>query len=375
VSKFMEWLSGISLGVAASVLAAGAVIGGLAGVFSSQHLIAPPQNTEASASAPQTEAAFIALHGSDAGSDVLAEWREVRGDHKIIAYAIAYCKPFRALVGDLDTMPRTIFSALMLDLTPIGEHSFATGALAASRDTQARPASSKSPPPSAAPEAREATVPVSTASKGILELSGYQQTMLYLSDAIGRARLSAAAEASNNYPRMTWFGWVTIGISAIATLLVTIKASMTPPSAEARRMNFVFVAVGLLAMTLSALGTALTSAKQFYDPTRAYRTSKAALLELQRLHKQVSLEFAGTLNTDTCAGGNEDSYQARLKSWSGTLGDLQAAVIMASANLQDADVAQLKAVVNNRPPPAFDKGDGRTVGARAPADSASTSSQ
>ena len=48
------------------------------------------------------------------------EWRAARSDHRLVAYAIANCKG----LYDLDRLPKNIFSTLLLDLAPNGNHVF-----------------------------------------------------------------------------------------------------------------------------------------------------------------------------------------------------------------------------------------------------------
>jgi hypothetical protein len=313
---------------------------------------------------PQTEAAFLAhFANSDVSSGVLAEWREARGDHKIIAYTIAFCKKYIDRFGSIDTMPRQLFSALMLDLTPKGEHQF-TKVTAGSATSALRNKVSTSPTQTSTAETNSETAPSALEDRQIdssnssairigsetpIQLTNFELSMLFLSDAIARARLVAASEADNNLPQMRVFGWFTIVIGAVATLLITVKASMSSPSNNSLSakgmagMKVLYIVVGLLAIGLSAAGTALTSVKQFYDPTRAYKVSQAALLQMKRLHNEIALEFVNNWDPASCQddSNTRTRMQAAFKEWSVALGNLQASVIMASANLQDADIAQL----------------------------------
>jgi hypothetical protein len=68
------------------------------------------------------ETAFIDSVEKSPDPDVMSEWREARGDHKMIAYMIYTCK---SNIDDLEKMSRSVFNLLMLDLTPLGEHKFA----------------------------------------------------------------------------------------------------------------------------------------------------------------------------------------------------------------------------------------------------------
>jgi hypothetical protein len=89
------------------------VVVGIAGYLFLARAPVPTGNPKQTASLPpQTEAAFVA-HYENASVDpeVLAEWREARGDHKMIAYVIGNCDKFRNAFGDIDVMPRRLFSA------------------------------------------------------------------------------------------------------------------------------------------------------------------------------------------------------------------------------------------------------------------------
>src|SRR5215831_5028944 len=69
---------------------------------------------------PQTEAFFLAGLGSrPSASD---EWWAARSDHRLIARAVLSCKQRSDI--SFETMPRQHFSALLLDLSPTGNHIF-----------------------------------------------------------------------------------------------------------------------------------------------------------------------------------------------------------------------------------------------------------
>jgi len=289
-----------------------------------------------------TEATFLDLQDTKSvGGEVLAEWRRARGDHRIIAYAIAYCQRMRATFASIDTMPPHVFSGLMLDLTPIGEHTFASVSQQGVQLAAGTPAltQTENVPAAGSGEIGADEQKRDGRSDKTLELSGYQQAILFLSDAIGRARLAAASESANDKPDMRMLGWVSVVIGAIATLLVTIKSSMTAPQPNQKWMRVMFYGIGIIAIMLSGTVTALTSIKQFYDPSRSYKISNAALMELQRLHKTVALDFVGSSDDIKCNAGAVDNE--KVAKWSKRLADLEGWVVMASANLQDIDITPL----------------------------------
>src|SRR5579863_935068 len=235
-----------------------------------------------------TESAFVArVEDSSDGADLTAEWRAARSDHKIIAYAVAQC-----LGVNISTMPRAVFSRLLLDLTPDGGHGW----------TRDRGQGGATPISAYAGEGDEAA----TSAAGTIHLSGYMQAALSLSDAIGRARLAAADGAGLNYPHMVLFGWITVGVSAAATMFITLRSSMSGTSSNtdprwwqkiSRVSYFMF---GVLAILLSATGTVLTSIKQFYDPTSVFMRDEQTLVQLTKLHDQVALGFIQTWDDNAC---------------------------------------------------------------------------
>ena len=103
--------------------------------------------------------------------------------------------------------------------------------------------------------------------------------MLLLSDAIARTRLEAAQQARDSKPDAFLYGWFTVILSALTTLLVTVKVSLSAPTEKSQwPYRYSFIGVGVLAMIVSATVTALTGVKQFYDPQRSYKSEEAALL-------------------------------------------------------------------------------------------------
>src|SRR5271166_6587010 len=90
-------------------------------------------------------------------------------------------------------------------------------------------------------------------------------------------------------------------------------------------------------MFISATVTVLSSAKQFYDPQRTYKSSEAALLELRKMQSQVSFEFIRTWDDGKCTSENTD-FNAQLIRWSRRLANIEAVIVEASADLQDADL-------------------------------------
>jgi hypothetical protein len=320
-------LSWTALAVLAVMVAI--VVGGVATYVGLIHLPVESARvgTETKSEKPATEDEFISNFSNRNASDpVSSEWRAVRGDHKIIAYAIASCKQFRQKYGNFDIMPRHLFSLLLLDLTPLGGHDFSPGTVASDQSSTVKAEANQVDLTSNIPSGTTENLP---------ELTHYQQSMLLMSDAIARARLEAARQADSTTYKAMAFGWFTVALSGLATLFITIKASMSVP--KAGEYDWKFLTIGYFAMAISALVTVLSSAKQFYDPQRTYKSSEAALLELRRLQNQVSFEFIRTWDDSKCSIENND-FDTLLRAWSQRLANIEAVIVEASADLQDADL-------------------------------------
>lgn len=224
----------------------------------------------------QTEAVFLA--GIKSPPD---EWSDGRADHRLIAYAVFNCKRLAGVT--IDTMPRQMFTALLLDLTPNGNHVFETkdgdDAIMAARDKDAP----------------------------TFHLTSTDHEILSLSNSIARARLLAAGVASSNAPDVYQLGLITLIITALATLFVTLQGRMKPVelddaekkdlerSSFFRRVGYSlsgpgagFRLVAFFAISLSITGTSLTGLKQIYDPTRTLAQNTRALLELRQLHQKLA---------------------------------------------------------------------------------------
>jgi hypothetical protein len=229
--------------------------------------------------------------------------------------------------GHAENMPRQLFTLLLLDLTPLGGHEFS------SATALKEPVSKRGPEPKIV-----ASNAASDTEDNSAEFTHYEQSMLFLSDAIARARLEAAKQADSTTTKAIAFGWITVALSGLATLFVAIKASMpVPKEADGKKKGYLwtFYTVGYFEMLLSATVTVLSSAKQFYDPQRTYKSSEAALLELRKLQNQVSFEFIQTWDDAKCT---TEGNAPQLQSWAQRLANIEAVIVEASANLQDADL-------------------------------------
>jgi hypothetical protein len=320
-------------------LVVAACVGAIAAYYTGVNPIAAVTSGSSSAEIPEvlgTEQEFLKSVASiSTAVPVSSEWREARADHKIIAYAIANCKQVRDKLSQFADMPPRWFSLLLLDLTPVGGHEFyvkkASVELASKSTADDKNAKSTD---------ADSKIKLISANNSA-ELTHYEQSMLFLSDAIARARLEAANQADSTTSKAIAFGWITVALSGLATLFVAIKASMRSPkeTGESRTYLGMFYAVGFLAMLISATVTVLSSAKQFYDPQRTYKSSEAALLELRKLQNQVSFEFIRTWDNDNCRSKlDETSSATSLNKWSNKLANIEGIIVEAAANLQDTDL-------------------------------------
>jgi len=258
----------------------------------------------------QTEAYFI----NGLKAQPFDEWWNARSDHKLLAYAVLNCKRLTTLA--VDVMPRQLFSALLLDLDPNGNHVFLAkdgdDAALADRDKDAVP----------------------------LPLTPVDQQLLALSDSIARARLVAADGATSNMPWVQRLGLATVIVSALATLFVTLqgktraveltdqqKETLDAAGPGTRLLHAVsgpgsgFRWVAFLAIVLSITGTALTGLKQVYDPTRILTQNTRALLDLRQLHQEV------ILSVECQQGAMATVPQKKMTEWTGAIRRIRATVL------------------------------------------------
>jgi hypothetical protein len=231
---------------------------------------------------PQTEQIF--LNGISSLPDKNSEWWAARVDHRLLAQAVLNC----ALPDNVQitSVPRHYYRALLLDLTPNGDHAFATN----------------SPSEAASLASVEKNTPP-------LRLGNDEVTLLGLSDSIARARIAAADGASVNVPWVQRLGIAAVVISALATLFVTLQGRMRAvelddgqrkemaQSAFYKRVSYLLFGAGsgfrwvaFFAIGLSIAGTSLAGLKLVYDPTRTLTQNTRSLLQLRQLHQAVALK-------------------------------------------------------------------------------------
>jgi hypothetical protein len=122
-------------------------------------------------------------------------------------------------------------------------------------------------------------------------LNSYQRSLVYLSDAISRARGDAAAALSKHSTRANWLQWASVIIGALVTILVSVKA-IVPAN------NSWSTPVGVLAIVFSALGTACAGMIAFYGSGESVARTQRTLIQLRELHRDMA--FAVVSTRDMC---------------------------------------------------------------------------
>jgi hypothetical protein len=122
-------------------------------------------------------------------------------------------------------------------------------------------------------------------------LTNYQNSALYLSDAISRGRIQAAKAAADSDDKRIMYQWALIVIGAITTILISIKSM-------SNERTSVYLTIGILAIIFAALGTACSSIIAFYNPNDLYYRNERALLQLRQLHIDLAAEVVSA--NDPC---------------------------------------------------------------------------
>jgi hypothetical protein len=319
----------------------GAIVAGVIALLTGCSQQPPPQSAAVQSMTRMSEADFQrSIPPSDLdGGERESEWRAARSDHHVIANAILACKN---RFEEIASMSPSVFSALLLDLTPRGSH-FIPGVASAAADktTPARQSggldggfvklaaaadaggvnSGADRSDFGQPEPIDKAV-TPAPNRDTIALTATEWYLLAMSDSIARARLSATAARADAFdPAKKIWLW-TLLIGGLATFFVTLQAKMTPPAAPAesgapggatspseprfwRRLrsrlphqtrSFVYQFIVIGAIALSITGTSLNALKQYFDPTRALVQNELALMDLRKLHQSV-------IQAASCDGG------------------------------------------------------------------------
>jgi hypothetical protein len=266
------------------------------------------------------------------------EWRAARSDHHVIANAILACKD---RFEEIASMSPSVFSALLLDLTPKGSHILSAVAppvadkgiqtsRGSDRDSDgfvrtAAAAQGGSEDAAQKSENQQAAKTGATESnRDKIALTATEWYLLATSDSIARMRLMAVTARADAFdPAKKIWVW-TLLIGGLATFFVTLQAKMSPPAAPAgaaatanaaapagaaapaaspppvasgwqwlgvrlphhfRRFLYQFVIIGAIALSITS--TSLNALKQYFDPTRALVQNELAMMDLRKLHQSV----------------------------------------------------------------------------------------
>jgi hypothetical protein len=150
----------------------------------------------------------------EAGVASSRELTSAMGQHFFIALPISKCFPDSDV--SKTNVSSTVFATFMLGLQPLGNHAW----------------SSRGDFPNGDPEPS-------------IKLTNYQMSVLVLSDAITRARMRFADNATTNKSRMEFYQWILIILGALTTILISLKSILNERTPG-------FVAVGVFAVIFSA---------------------------------------------------------------------------------------------------------------------------
>ena len=151
-----------------------------------------------------------------------------------------------------------------------------------------------------------------------INLTNFQNAVIYLSATISQARLQTAAVAADSKRWRTWVEWTLVLVGAVTTILISIKSI-------ANERTGVYLTIGILAIIFSALGTAGASLNAFYAPGNSYLRSEKELGQLRLLHSDVA-KYVASMSENICASidlnKSEDVHAKEVKNFSTRLGDI-----------------------------------------------------
>ncbi len=209
-------------------------------------------------------------------SEVAQEWRYATTDHEGIAHAIAACNK----ISDLRSQPDYILSQLRIGVAPDGTY---------------------------------ASMSDGGKSGEEYKFTNFQRAVIYLSDAIRRARYVAATTVTENHSNMAKFEVAIVVIGAITTVLISIKALATANE------EWLFW-LGIAAIIFSAAGTATSALNSYFKPNELYTSSVKSLANLRQLHTEIAVGVMGISNPDNCPkidlNQKNDENRKQLQDWS-----------------------------------------------------------
>jgi hypothetical protein len=141
------------------------------------------------------------------------------------------------------------------------------------------------------------------AIQNAVELPGYFDATLYLSNAIGKERTRLAGQAVIQNLVMEAFEWTIVASGLFTTVLIGVKALASPRSRD-------YLLLAVAAIALSSLSTAVATLNSFYTPRLEYERIERSLTSLQTLHRTLASGIAREKHA--CDGKGEwTSWRAR----------------------------------------------------------------
>lgn len=115
-------------------------------------------------------------------------------------------------------------------------------------------------------------------------LPGYLDAALYLSHATAIARGQLAGKAVVDELISELFEWTIVATGLFTTILISVKAFASPRSSG-------YMAMAVMAIVLSSLGTGVATLNQFYTPRIEFEKTQRSLASLRTLHWTLASEL------------------------------------------------------------------------------------
>jgi hypothetical protein len=206
--------------------------------------------------------------------------------HFYVALPVSLCYP-KLDLAHRSALPTIVQSSFLLGLMPNGSHSW--------DDVPADPKS----------------MPFADAEKPF-RLNNFQSSLLYLSDNIAQSRAQAATGVAENNAERNRYEWGIVIIGALTTIFISIKSMSTSQSSW-------YVAIGILAILFSAVGTSASSLNAFYAPSDGYIRNQKSLTQLRQLHADLG-RYVASIGDDICkpmdANNAQDTKAKSVKEFS-----------------------------------------------------------
>ncbi|HEX9329382.1 MAG TPA: hypothetical protein VF915_22840 [Reyranella sp.] len=113
----------------------------------------------------------------------------------------------------------------------------------------------------------------------------HEIALLQLSRAIGDHRVSLASKADETYGKAQWATWIVVILGFVTTIVVSFNSTELGKG-EGKLPS----TTRLLAIILTAMGTAISAIIAFYSPQAEWNDTKRMLSSLSELHNFIGLE-------------------------------------------------------------------------------------